>query len=145
VTASVTLRDLRDDERAWAQTQYQALRFASSPPDAISLVAELAGDRVGLGRLVRHPGDVVELGGIWTTDAARGRGVARAMVTALLARFAARDEPGPLWCIPFAHLAPFYQSFGFAPAALPWPPAVEHKMADIAAQALPAAVVLVRR
>lgn len=136
----VTIRELRADERAWANQLYRAIRFATTPDGALALVAERAGARIGLGRLVAHAAGVVELGGIWTDEAARGGGVARAMVTALLAR--AGDAP--LWCIPFAHLTPFYRSFGFAPAAPPWPAAVADKVADIAAHGLPAIDVLSR-
>src|SRR5258705_2122533 len=107
----LTIRDLRDDERAWADERYRAIRFAATPPGSSALVAECAGARVGLGRLVAYAGGVVELGGIWTDEVARGAGVARAMVTALLARAGACPGPGidRLWCIPFAHLAAFYQ------------------------------------
>ncbi|HEX8113943.1 MAG TPA: GNAT family N-acetyltransferase, partial [Kofleriaceae bacterium] len=84
----------------------------------------------------------VELGGIWTDEAARGAGVARAMVRALLAR--AEMPNRPLWCIPFAHLAAFYESFGFAPVAPPWPSPIAAKVADCIAHALPDVVVLAR-
>jgi len=138
----VTIRDLRDDERAWADERYRAIRFATTPPGSVALVAERAGARVGLGRLVAYPGVVVELGGIWTDEAARGTGVARAMVAALLARSAAGIDR--LWCIPFAHLAAFYQSFGFAPVVPPWPPPIAAKVDDCIAHALPGVVVLAR-
>ncbi len=137
----LAIRDLRDDERAWADERYRAIRFATTPPGSVALVAERAGVRIGLGRLVAHPGGVVELGGIWTDEAARGAGVARAMVRALLAR---AETPHPLWCIPFAHLAAFYQSFGFAPVAPPWPPPIAAKVTDCIAHALPDVVVLAR-
>jgi GNAT superfamily N-acetyltransferase len=159
MAAPLTIRDLRDDERAWADERYRAIRFATTPPGSVALVAERAGVRVGLGRLVAYPGGVVELGGIWTDEAARGAGVARAMVSALLARAAravpgARPEAGPeagaegasgrVWCIPFAHLAAFYQSCGFAPVAPPWPPPIAGKIAACIAHALPDVVVLAR-
>ena len=137
----VAIRDLRDDERAWADERYRAIQFATTPAGSVALVAERGGARVGLGRLAAHPGGVVELGGIWTDEAARGAGVARAMVAALLARGAGN---GRLWCIPFAHLAAFYQSFGFAPVAPPWPPPIAAKVAECIARALPDVVVLAR-
>jgi GNAT superfamily N-acetyltransferase len=155
----LTIRDLRDDERAWADERYRAIRFATTPPGSVALVAERAGVRVGFGRLVVYPGGVIELGGIWTDEAARGAGVARAMVSALLARAARavpgeRPEAGPqagvegssglVWCIPFAHLAAFYQSCGFAPVAPPWPPPIAGKVAECIAHALPDVVVLAR-
>jgi len=138
----LTIRDLRDDECAWADDRYRAIRFAITPPGSVALVAERAGLRIGLGRLAAHAGGVVELGGIWTDEAARGAGVARAMVDALLAR--ADASRGRLWCIPFAHLAAFYGSFGFAPVAPPWPPPIAAKVAECIAHALPAVVVLAR-
>lgn len=155
MTGPITIRDLHDHERAWANAQYRAIQFAETPPDAVALVAEVAelGElghaRVGLGRLVVHAPDVLELGGIWTDEAARGRGVARAMVEALLSRAerlapSAPGAPRELWCIPFAHLAAFYQSFGFAVRASPWPPPVAAKVADCVAHALPEVVVLAR-
>jgi GNAT superfamily N-acetyltransferase len=136
----VAIRALCHDELGWAAERYRELRFAPSPPGTRGLVAELGGARVGLGRLVEHEPGVLEVGGIWTDEAARNRGVARAMVAALLAA----APPGPLWCIPFAHLAPFYESFGFAAARPPWPASIAAKLSAIAAQHLPSVVVLVR-
>jgi len=138
---SIAIRELRDDERPWAEARYRAIQFAATPAGSVALVAERAGARIGLGRLVAHAPGVVELGGIWTDEAARGLGVARAMVEALLGR----AGPGArLWCIPFVHLARFYQSCGFAPAAPPWPPAIAAKVAECIAHALPEVVVLGR-
>ena len=137
--ASIAIRELGADERAGANTHYAAMQFAISPPDALALVAEHGGARVGLGRLVAHAPEVVELGGIWTDEAWRGQGVARAMVHALLARHGTR---GPLWCIPFVHLAAFYQSFGFAPAAPPWPAPIAAKVAACVALAQQIAVLV---
>jgi N-acetylglutamate synthase-like GNAT family acetyltransferase len=138
----VTIRPCRDDaELARANATYRAIRFAETPAGAVALVAEERGVIVGLGRLVELEPGVVEMGGIWTDEAMRGRGVARQMVTELLARASAPR----LWCLPFAHLTAFYESFGFAHAPAPWPAAVAAKMRSIEALALPAAVVLVRR
>src|SRR5690349_20798343 len=109
--AELTIRELRADERAWANELYRAIQFATTPDDSLALVAERGGARIGLGRLVAHAPGVVELGGIWTDEAVRRGGVARAMVHALLAR----AGTARLWCIPFSHLTAFYRSFGFAP------------------------------
>jgi GNAT superfamily N-acetyltransferase len=144
VPGSITLRDLLDHERAWANARYRAIQFAATPPDAVALVAELDGARVGLGRLVAYAPDVLELGGIWTDEAARGHGVARAMVAALLDRLARGGHAGPVWCIPFAHLSAFYRSFGFAVQAPPWPAPIAAKVADCITHALPEVVVLAR-
>jgi len=142
--SALTIRDLHDDERAWANAQYQAIQFAATPPGAVALVAELAGRRVGLGRLVVQDRGVLELGGIWTSEDSRGHGVARAMVTALLQRLPDDGHAGRVWCIPFTHLAAFYQSMGFAACPPPWPPAIAAKVAECIAHALPDVAVLVR-
>src|SRR5262245_25310762 len=146
MAAPIAIRELRADERAWADELYRGIQFSTAPPASLALVAERDGQRIGLGRLVAYAPDVVELGGIWTDEAARGHGVARAMVTALLARPELAVQPGPsgrLWCIPFVHLAAFYQSCGFAPVAPPWPAAITDKVAECAAHAF-AVVVLAR-
>lgn len=136
----VEIRTLRDDEHGWAAERYRELRFAASPPGTRGLVAELGGARIGLGRLIEHAPGVFELGGIWTDEAARNRGVARAMVAALLEQ----APKGPLWCVPFAHLAAFYETFGFEVARPPYPGPIAAKHADCVAQHLPSVVVLVR-
>jgi len=142
MSGSTTIRGLRDDERAWAGTRYEAIQFVATPRDAVALVAERAGQRIGLGRLVAHAPGVIEMGGIWTDDDARGQGVARAMVEALLAHHDAHDAATPLWCIPFAHLARFYVSCGFRPRLAPWPAEIAAKVADCVAHALEVAVLV---
>ena len=134
------IRLLRDDELAWAADRYREIKFSISPPDAIGLVAELEGARVGLGRLIEYEPGVVELGGIWTDLGARNRGIARAMVSALIER----AGPVRLWCVPFAHLEPFYTSVGFAAARRPWPGPIAAKVATCESQRLPTVVVLCR-
>lgn len=66
------------------------------------------------------------------------------MVGALLDRLDRIGRAGRVWCIPFAHLAAFYQSFGFVVGPPPWPPALAAKVADCIAHALPEVVVLAR-
>jgi GNAT superfamily N-acetyltransferase len=144
VSAAVTIRELASAERDWAATIYRAIDFVPTPAGDLALVAEdAAGRRVGLGRLVGlgdAPGGCgpVELGGIWTDEAARGHGVAAAMVTALLARAGDRD----VWCVPFVHLVDYYARFRLLPAPPPWPPAVAAKVDDCVARRLPAVAVL---
>lgn len=136
----VDIRALRDDELGWAAERYREIRFAESPPGARGFVAELDSARVGLGRLIEHAPGVIELGGIWTAETARNRGVARAMVMALVEEARASR----LWCIPFAHLAAFYETFGFEVARPPWPAPIAAKVTGLMAQHLPSVVVLVR-
>lgn len=121
----VAIRDLRDDERAWANAVYAEIGFAPSTPRDTLLVAEQNHSGVALGRLVPIGGGAVELGGIWTAPEARGVGVARAIVTALLAR---ANTAASVWCIPYTHLVGFYESCGLAPAAPPWPDVVAEKV-----------------
>jgi GNAT superfamily N-acetyltransferase len=138
VTASITIRPLREDELAWAAERYREIAFQTTPPGSVALVAELAGERVGLGRLVPLEPGRVELGGIWTAGAARGRGVARAMVRELFDRAVGVD----VWCVPFDHLTELYLSFGLQRAKPPWPNAITTKVEDCERRALPAVTVL---
>lgn len=139
-----TIRPLREDEREWANARYAAIRFMATPVHARVWVAELIepevprpDPRVGLGRLIEVEPGAFELGGIWTDETARNRGIARAMVHALLD--AARGAW--LWCVPFAHLAPFYEEFGFVATSPPWPAAIAAKVAECEAHRLPTVVV----
>jgi GNAT superfamily N-acetyltransferase len=144
---AIIIRELAPDERAWANELYRAIEFAPTPPDALALVAELSGARVGLGRLVTHAPGVVEMGGIWTEPSLHGRGIARRMVKALMARLPPPEaQPRePVWCLPFAHLAAFYQSFGFALTPPPWPASIAAKIDACIVQGLPSVIVLARR
>jgi len=139
----VKVRTLRPAERAWANGCYAEVSFKPSGPQDFVAVAELEAQRVGLGRLVRVADAVAELGGIYVMPGYRGRQVARAVVSFLLAR-----SPYPtLYCIPFAHLDAFYRSFGFAPPpdASHLPAAVADKVSWCATQYVEPVSVLVRR
>jgi predicted GNAT family N-acyltransferase len=122
---SVSIRDATPGERAWADERYREIQFAPTRESHRVLVAEQDGAPVGLGRLVPIEPGVVELGGIWTSDAARGAGVARRMVAALLERAAAERD---VWCVPFSHLVSFYESFGFTATPPPWPEPIAAKV-----------------
>jgi RimJ/RimL family protein N-acetyltransferase len=116
------VRPSRPSELAEVNARYERIDFLPSAPDDIQLVAEHGGAIVGLGRLVRISPTLLELGGIWVAEHLRGDGVARAIVQALIT--ASRDvdanragpasPPPDLACIPFARLALFYGSCGFA-------------------------------
>jgi predicted N-acetyltransferase YhbS len=128
----LVVRDASVDERAWANRLYETIDFAPSSLDDVQLVASRHGERIALGRLVAvGDGDgALELGGIWTAESERGRGVATAMVRALIARAA----DAPLWCVPFRALADYYARFGFAPREGGWPAGVAQKAARCAAR-----------
>lgn len=138
---SVSIRDASAAERAWADERYREIQFSPTRASHRVLVAELDGALVGLGRLVPIEPGVVELSGIWTSEAARGVGVARRMVTELLARAATDRE---VWCVPFTHLVPFYATFGFASVAPPWPEPISAKIQACIALGQPVAGALRR-
>jgi predicted N-acetyltransferase YhbS len=139
----VEIDELRGDDAEWAATVYREIRFAPTPPGSPGLIARDGGERVGLGRLVAVGGGAFELGGIWTAEAARGRGVAAAMVRALIDH-SRRAGAAELWCVPFEHLVDYYARFGFVRRAAPWPSGVDAKVADCVARALPPVAVLRR-
>ena len=115
------------DDRAFVDATYAAIRFAPSGPGDEVLVAELDGDRVGLGRLVPIDDGTVELGGIWTDERHRRHGVAGAIIAALKERVGRRRG----YCIPFAPLAGYYKRFGFVDARTdePVPAPIADKLA----------------
>ena len=134
----IRVRLLNDDEHAWAAATYRAIDFVPTPAGDVGVVAELDGARVGLGRLVTVGLAAVELGGIWTDESARHRGVARAIVADLIERAAGRE----IWCVPFEHLVAFYESFGMTRTPPPWPAAIEEKVDDCVTRGLPPIAVL---
>src|SRR5215470_13594589 len=71
----VVIRELRDDECAWADARYRAIQFATTPPGSLALVAERGGDRIGLGRLVTHAPGVVAVA---VADSSQGHRLRRA-------------------------------------------------------------------
>ena len=134
----VRVRLLADAELAWANEVYRSIEFVPTEVGDVAVVAEVDGARVGLGRLVPVGEGALELGGIWTDEVARGKGVAKAVVDDLIARAAGRD----VWCVPFQHLADYYARFGFERTERPWPAGVEKKMSACVASKLPPATVM---
>jgi GNAT superfamily N-acetyltransferase len=108
--ASIEL--LQGAQLSAANRAYEQLDFAPSSPDDQTF-GIFAGDAaIALGRL-KHGGDgALELGGFWVKPELRGQGLARRMVEHVLAQV---PEGRSVYCIPFIHLAPFYQSFGMHP------------------------------
>ncbi len=121
----IDVRLATPDDRPWIDARYDEVGFVRSEWERVlQVVAELDGQRAGTGRIVRVGVGDAELGGMFVVSAARGRGVAGALVEALLAR---RDPAVRLFCLPFAHLSDFYGRFGFAPAVGDVPLAVAEK------------------
>ncbi|MEQ1564200.1 MAG: GNAT family N-acetyltransferase [Myxococcota bacterium] len=107
------------DDRTWADARYVEIDFVPLAPTHELVVAWIAGERVGVGRIVPADADSGELGGMYVAPVARGRGVADAIVRHLLRTTHRRT----LYCIPFADLSGLYERCGFrrldGTAALP--------------------------
>ena len=108
----VTVRELSEPELEWANACYAAIDFVPSSPHDFIAIAEVDGEKAGLGRIVPIEPDVGELGGMFVFPHYRGQAVARSIVDFLMKR----STRSRLYCIPFKHLEPFYRSCGFAPA-----------------------------
>ena len=108
----MTIRLALPAEIDWINRRYEEVSFLPSDPvREVIVVAEVDGQKAGLGRLVSLEGGLYELGGIYVFEAFQRRGAARAIVRFLLDQ----AEPGRwIFCLPFAHLADFYRSCGFS-------------------------------
>ena len=108
-----TIRPARRDEIVWVNSKYDEVGFVHSSVDKeLIAIAEEGDVKLGLGRLVRVDGLHCELGGMYVFDNARGKGIARSLVNYLIDH---RPPNNKVYCIPFKHLADFYQSCGFVP------------------------------
>lgn len=107
----IQLRLANRSEIKWINECYDKVNFIHSNYDKeIIAIAEYNGQKVGLGRLVTIDDDTFELGGIYVVESFRGKGIAKEVVRFLL------NQAKPyqtIYCIPFEHLVPFYQKFGF--------------------------------
>lgn len=107
----VQIRLANPSEIEWINECYEQVRFIPSVFERERIaIAEIQGKKAGLGRLVTVDARHLELGGIYVFEAFRNQGIARKMVTFLL-QFAKSHQT--IYCIPFEHLIPFYQEFGF--------------------------------
>lgn len=93
--------------------RYAAIGFKLSLAGELNVIAASDGAVAGQGRIVPIDAASGELGGIYVLPEHGGQGIARRIVAFLLAR----SIWPTLYCIPFAELAPFYQSTGFMPVA----------------------------
>jgi len=107
----VNLRVATPSDARWINERYAEVRFLPSDlAKEVVVIAEIDGERAGLGRLVDVDETSCELGGMVVFEAFRGRGVARAIIDELLRHARGRD----VYCIPFAELESLYASAGFA-------------------------------
>jgi len=89
---------------------YAGLRFGASGAARDRTFGVLRDGRLlALGRIQCHADDSLEVGGFWVHENERGRGLARRLVRHVLDALPAGRE---VWCLPFEHLLPFYESFG---------------------------------
>jgi GNAT superfamily N-acetyltransferase len=106
----VRLRQATAADSGWINAAYADVHFQPSDLSRdLVIVAELDGERAGLGRLVPAGEEACELGGMLVFDAFRGRGVARAIIDELLRHADGRA----VYCIPFADLERIYERAGF--------------------------------
>lgn len=116
MSGSIVVRPAAGSDAAWVAAQYEEIGFVPSDlaRDTV-VIAELDGQRIGLGRLVPISQGVAELGGIYVQSPFRGLGVARRIVTRLVEGDGERERAGyeRMFCLPYEHLVPFYAGFGF--------------------------------
>ncbi|HEV7237935.1 MAG TPA: GNAT family N-acetyltransferase [Thermoanaerobaculia bacterium] len=135
------LRTAMSEDAGWIHDQYEKVHFIPSDlaRDTI-VVAEVDGERVGIGRLVPAGEGACELGGMFVADAYRGRGIAHAIVEELIRRAGGRD----VYCIPFADLETLYEAAGFRRIeAVNVPEKIQEKL-DWCAREIDRAVVLMK-
>lgn len=104
------LRIATQGDAEWIREQYERVHFVQSDLARDTVVlAEIDGQRVGMGRLVPAGERAYELGGMFVDGAYRGRGIAHAIVEELIRLAGDRD----VYCVPFANLETLYAESGF--------------------------------
>jgi predicted GNAT family N-acyltransferase len=111
--AQVTISNASEVDLVWVNQQYKAIDFKPSCfENELIAIAKVDNKPVGVGRLQAIEDNVAELGGMYVESAHRQQGLADKIVAYLLANSTSYEI---VYCLPFAHLAPFYQRFGFKP------------------------------
>lgn len=109
---ALKLRIAGKNEITWINKCYDEVEFVHSHFDnEIIAIAELDGQKAGLGRLVTVDDQHLELGGMYVFEAFRGKGIAKELVKFLLGH---ANPSQTVYCIPFEHLLSFYKQCGFA-------------------------------
>lgn len=107
----LNIRIAQTHELRWINTQYDKVGFKHSHFDGeLVAIAEVNGEKAGLGRLQAVESSAAELGGIYVDEAYRGLGLAAEIVSFLVQQSHAYNS---VFCLPFAHLSGFYKQFGF--------------------------------
>lgn len=100
-------------EIEWINHCYDEVEFVRSTFDKEEIaVAEVNGEKAGLGRLVKVDGKNRELGGMYVFEIFRGQGIAKKIVEFLLEPTLTSQT---IYCLSFEHLVPFYKQYGFRP------------------------------
>lgn len=104
--AQFTISSASQADLQWVNQQYKTIDFKPSCfENEIVAIAKVDNKPVGEGRLQTIEDAVAELGGIYVESALRQQGVANKIVAYLLANSTSYKI---VYCLPFAHLAPFY-------------------------------------
>ncbi len=107
----IVLRSPSREELTWINAKYAEVEFVASEFDTEDIViAEINGERAGIGRVIRINDSVKEIGGIYVFEGFRGRGAARKIVEHLCSFLEPNSDS---YVIPYAELKEFYESFGF--------------------------------
>lgn len=112
---TITLHTATDADLAAVNARYTEIGFVASHAGELVVVATLAGDTAGQGRVVPIDSRSGELGGIYVLPHCRGHGVAKRIVDFLIQH----TNLPVLYCLPFAELEGFYRSMGFVPVKQP--------------------------
>ena len=108
---TITLNTATDNDLAAINARYADIGFVPSHAGELIVVATLAGDIAGQGRVVPIDARSGELGGIYVMPHCQGRGIAKRIVDFLIRR----TNLPVLYCLPFAELEGFYRSMEFVP------------------------------
>lgn len=108
----LTVRKALRQEMAWINDRYDEAGFKRANfDDEIIAIAELDGERAGLGRLLKLDDHTAELAGIYVVPNFRQQGVATKTLEFLLQEAAGFEI---VYCMPFAKMQDFYANYGFA-------------------------------
>lgn len=107
----ISLRPANKSEFDWINHRYQKIGFSlcNKEKDTV-LLAEVAKQRVGFGRLIPLSPQGYELAGIFVVEPFRHRGIATRIVKELIKE---SKTEGPIYCIAFSHLISFYKEHRF--------------------------------
>ncbi|KZN47758.1 GNAT family N-acetyltransferase [Pseudoalteromonas luteoviolacea] len=108
----VTIRIAKQEEIHWVNEQYQRISFKlSNPEHDLIAIAVIDGQKVGVGRVQTLSDKDAELGGMYVNPDFRGVGIAAKLASFLVEN---ANNFQRVYCLPFSHLAEFYEKLGFA-------------------------------